>query len=90
MVPIFVGCLFSMGAYYCTFEEENFDEFCSFVAICESFSLQNLGAWHPWHGTSEHFVKVFSVKIIIIFHQFAKVFSLESFPLYGIPKSLVV
>ena len=56
---------------YCipgTFEGENFlVEFHSFVGICESFLCDIW--WHDvlWPGTSE---------------QFAKVFSLESFPLY--------
>ena len=34
-----------------------------------------------WRGMSEQSMEVFSAKII--FHQFAKVFCLESFPLYG-------
>ena len=29
------------------FQGRNFCEFCSFVAIRKSYSLQNLGAWHP-------------------------------------------
>ena len=54
------------------------------MAICESFLHEIWGHGVLWHGTSEQFVKVFSTKISFFFHQFAKVISLESFPLYGI------
>ena len=47
------------------------------------FSPQNLGRGIFWRCKSERSAKVFSTEKRI-FHQFAKVFSLESFPLYGI------
>ena len=39
----------------------------------------------PWCSMSEQSAKVFSAKIVIacIFHQFTKIFSLKSFPLYS-------
>ena len=54
--------------------------FCGYLP---KFSPWNLGRGVLWHGTSEQSAKVFSAKIIF-FHQFAKVFSLKSFRLYGI------
>ena len=58
------------------FEGENFCEFGGFVAICESF-LCKIWAWchlvRHKQGNREN----------CIFHQFAKVFSLESFQLYN-------
>ena len=35
-----------------------------FCCYSRKFSLRNLGAWHPWHGTSEQSAKVFSTKIV--------------------------
>ena len=61
---------------------ENFCEFHGFVAICESFLRKFWGRGVLWHGTGEQSAQVFSAKIV--FPQVAKVFSLESFPLYGI------
>ena len=63
-----------------TFEGENFHKFCSFVAICKSFLHKIWGLGVFWSGKSEQ--SAFLQKSY--FHQFAKVFSLESFPLYGI------
>ena len=51
-----------------TFEGETFREFCGFGAIRKSFLREIWGRGILWRGKSE---------------QFAKVFSLESFPLYG-------
>ena len=54
------------------------------MAICESFFSKIWGHGVLWHGTSEQSTKVFSAKKFNgIFRQFVKVFSLESFPLYG-------
>ena len=47
----------------------------------QKFSPRNLGRGILWRCKSEQSVKVFSAKSY--FHQIAKVFSLESFPLYG-------
>ena len=58
---------------------KNLRKFRSFVAICESFLHEILGRGILWHGKNEQSAKVFSAKI----HQFTKVFSLESFSLYG-------
>ena len=54
-----------------------------FCGCLRKFSPQNLGVWHPlaWHKQAIH--ESFLCENHI-FHQFAKVFSLESFPLYGI------
>ena len=41
-----------------TFKGENFCEFRGFVAICASFSLQNLGCGVLWHGKSKQSVKI--------------------------------
>ena len=45
------------------FEGENFHEFCSFVAIHESFLCKILGHGVLWRSTSEQSTKVFFVKI---------------------------
>ena len=57
-------------------------EFRSYVAIHESFSVK-FGAWHSlaWHKRA---IRKSFLRENRIFHQSAKVFSLESFPLYGI------
>ena len=60
-------------------------EFRGFVAIRESFLREILGLGVLWRGKREQSAKVFS-----FFHQFAKVFSLDSFPLYGIPRGGIV
>ena len=62
--------------------EKNFDrKFRGFVAIHESF-LHEIGGMASFSGdTSEQSTKVFSAKFY--FHQIAKVFSLDCFPLYG-------
>ena len=52
------------------------------LSICESFLHEIWGHDVFWHGTSEQTAKVFSAKIVF-FHQFVKLFSLESFPLYN-------
>ena len=54
-----------------------------FVAIRESFLREIWGRGVLWHGKNEQSAKIFSTKIVAIFHQFAKIFSLESYPLYG-------
>ena len=54
----------------------------AFCRYTRKFSLRNLGPGVLWRCKSEQSAKVFSAKSY--FHQFAKVFSLESFPLYGI------
>ena len=41
-----------------SFEGENFCEFCGFVAICTSFSLQNLGCGVLWHGKTKQSAKI--------------------------------
>ena len=53
--------------------------FCGYL---QKFSLQNLEVWHLWCCKSKQSVKVFFHENRI-FHQFAKVFSLKSFLLYG-------
>ena len=57
-----------------TFEGENFHEFHGFVAIRKSFL---------WGVASFGMAKVGNLRKSS-FHQFVKVFSLESFPLYSI------
>ena len=57
-------------------------KFSRFVAIRESFLCEIWGPGVLWRCKSEQSAKIFSAKSY--FHQFAKVFSLESFPLYGI------
>ena len=55
-----------------------------FCGYSQKFSPQNLGTWRPQRGTSEQFeqfVQVSSAKILFLF---SKVFSLKSFPPYGI------
>ena len=51
--------------------------FCSYY-----ISLRNLEAWRLFERQKRATAKVFSTKIVF-FHQSAKVFSLEIFPLYG-------
>ena len=48
----------------------------------QKFSLQNLGVWHPlaWHKRA---IRESFLHENHIFHQFTKLFSLESFPLYS-------
>ena len=53
-------------------------QFCGYL---RKFSPQNLGAWHLWQCKSEQSAKFSPRKSI--FHQFAKVLSLESCLLYG-------
>ena len=55
----------------------NFTQFCSYY-----ISLRNLEAWRLFERQKRATTKVFSTKIVF-FHQSAKVFSLESFPLYS-------
>ena len=55
-------------------------EFCGLLPFTKIFSVK--------FGTVAFFgvaksAKVFSVKIVVFFHQFTKVLSLESFPLYS-------
>ena len=45
-------------------------------------SLQNLGVWHPLVRLKRAIRENFLCKNCI-FHQFMKVYSLESFPIYG-------
>ena len=45
------------------------------------FSLQNLGVWHPLVRQKRAICENFLCKNCI-FHQFMKVYSLESFPIY--------
>ena len=65
-----------------TFEGENFCEFCSFVAIRESFLHKFL--WQESLAQHKQAICESFLHVNRIFHQFAKVFSLKSFPLYGI------
>ena len=55
---------------------ENLREFCGFVAIHESIFHETLRVWHNWRHQR-------AIRENCMFHQFAKVFSLESFLLYG-------
>ena len=57
-------------------------KFHCFVPISESFPRDCLKARWTVGGTSDQSMKVFSGKISF-FHQFAKVFYLERFLLYG-------
>ena len=65
----------------CAFEGENFRKFRGFVAIRESFPTK-FRAWRPLAWQKQAICESF-LRENHIFHQFAKVFSLESFPLYG-------
>ena len=58
-------------------EGENFREFQGFVGYWRKFSPQNFGVWHPLVAPASNSQK-FSPQNLI-FYQFAKVFSLESF-----------
>ena len=62
-------------------ERESFEgeKFCGFVAIRESFSAKFWGAWRPLEQQKRAIRESFLRKNRI-FHQFAKVLSLESFP----------
>ena len=53
-----------------------------FCGCSRKFSLQNLGVWHllAWHKRA---IRESFLCKNHIFHQFVKVFSLESLPLYG-------
>ena len=64
-----------------TFKGENFREFRGFVAIYESF-LREIGGWGL--GGCPLAQQKRAIRENHIFHQFAKVFSLECFPLYSI------
>ena len=64
-----------------TFERKDFHKFHGFVAVGESY-LQNLGAWRPLARQKRAICKSFPPENRI-FHQFVKLFSRESFPLYG-------
>ena len=48
--------------------------------------MRNLGAWHPL-AQHKRAIRESFLRENCIFHQFAKVFSPESFPLYGMYKS---
>ena len=70
---------------YCiagNFRGRNFCQFRGFVAICESFLHEIWGHGILWCAKASNLRK-FSLQKMY-FHQFAKVFSLESFSLYGI------
>ena len=64
----------NISKYNTVFGWENFCKFCGFVAIRESFLWKIWKHGVLWQNKSEQSVN--------IFHQFAKVFSLKSFPLY--------
>ena len=57
--------------------------------VSRKFSQQNLEAWHPFAWQMRAIRKSF-LRENRIFHQSAKVFSLESFPLYGMLHSFAV
>ena len=61
--------------------------FLRFCGYLQKFSPRNLRAWRPLARQKWQSAKVFLRKNFI-FHQFTKVFSLESFPLYGIPSDI--
>ena len=61
--------------------EKTFHKFCSFVAIRESF-LHEIWGVASFGTAKASNPRKFSPRKSY-FHQFAKVFSLESFPLYG-------
>ena len=63
------------------FEGENFCELRSFVAVHESFLREIWGVASFGVAKTSNPRKFYPQKSY--FHQFAKVFSLESFPLYG-------
>ena len=56
-----------------------------FCGSSRRFSLRNLGVWHPLAQHKRAICEI-CLRENHIFHQFAKAFSLESFPLYGIYK----
>ena len=58
-------------------------KFWALVAIHMSFSVK-LGVWHLLAAPASVSQKFFYKNKNLIFHKFAKFFSLKSFPLYGI------
>ena len=62
---------------------ENVREFQGFVAIHESFLREIGGAWHLFGSDTKRAICESFLRENLIFHQFTKVFSLESFPLYS-------
>ena len=64
------------------FQGRKLSQILQFCGYSQKFSLRNLGAWHPWRGTSRAICESFLLENRS-FHQFAKVFSLESFPPYS-------
>ena len=68
------------GVNYCIGEKLQGRKFRSCVAICESF-LRKIGVVSFSTARASNPQKFSPRKLY--FHQFTKVFSLESFPLYG-------
>ena len=66
------------------FQGRKLSRISRFCGYLRKFSLRNLGAWHPLTPYKRVICKSF-LRENRIFHQFAKVFFLKSFPLYDIP-----
>ena len=70
---------------YCiyNFQERKFSQISWFCGYLWKFSLWNFGAWHPLGGRQKRAILKSFLRENCIFHQFAKVFSPESFLLYS-------
>ena len=64
------------------FQGRKLSQISRFCGYMQNFSTQNLVAWHPLVRQKWAIHESFLSENRIV-HQFAKVFSLESFPLYG-------
>ena len=65
------------------FRGRKLSQILRFCGYSRKFFPWNSGAWHPLAWQQQAIRESFLCENCI-FHQFAKVFSLESFPLYGI------
>ena len=81
----------ALWSYYClvyhiaeNFQGRKLSQILRFCGYSRKFLLQNLGVWCPLarqkRGIHESFLHE---NCCFFFHQFMKVFSLESFPLYN-------
>ena len=76
-------CVCDTGLYLVVenFRGRKFSQISQFCGYTRKFSLQNLGRGVLWHCKASNPRKFSPRKLY--FHQFVKVFPLESFPLYG-------
>ena len=88
-----IGCCINEGVIcyqlelrkYCiagNFRGRTFSWILQFCGYLRKFSPQSLGAWHPLERQKQAIRESFLCENCT-FHQFVKVFSLESFPLYS-------